>query len=503
MLSKVISCSFVGVSGFLVDVEVDISNGMPMFNIVGLGDTAVLESRDRVRSAMKNMNFDIMPKRITVNLSPADIRKEGASFDLPIAIGILSSFGYIKDNKLGDYMILGELSLSGEIKKVKGIINSIITTKEKNLKGIILPYDNAPEASLISGVEIIPVKTLKEVAEFLNGMPIENYKFERPAPQPPRYDVDFKDIKGQSKAKRAMEIAAAGGHNVFMVGSPGSGKSMIAKRFPTILPSMSEEEIVETTKIYSIAGLLTKDLPLVNTRPFRSPHHTSSDVSLIGGGAIPKPGEISLSHNGVLFLDEVSEFPRQVLEVLRQPLEDRIVTVARANSTIEFPASFMMLAASNPCHCGYLYETSSDSPKKCSCTNAQINNYQKKISGPIIDRMDIYLEIKRLSDTELMRYEDGESSADIKIRVDSARTIQRKRYNSHRTNSQMSAAEVKKHCRLDSPSELIMKSAIQNLGLSGRGFDKILRVARTIADLNDSPNIQKEHLVEAIGYRKM
>lgn len=502
MFAKVISCSVFGINGYIVNVEIDVSNGLPMFNIVGLGDTAISESRERVKSAIKNSGFDIFPKRIVVNLSPADLRKEGTLFDLPVAVSLLSAYGYVKEKKTEEFMIVGELSLDGKIKRVDGIINSVITAKQNGIKGIILPYENRDEAAVIKGIEIYPVKTLKECINFINGEEeVEKYEIEF-KPTEKSYEIDFRDVKGQEKAKRAMEIAAAGGHNFMMIGSPGAGKSMLAKRIVTILPQLSEEEMIESTKIYSISGLLGKKNPIVDERPFRAPHHTSSDVAIIGGGRFPKPGEISLSHNGVLFLDEFGEFSKSVIEVLRQPLEDKVVTVSRALTTVEFPADFILVAASNPCPCGYLFEDG-NSVKACVCSQYQIQNYHKKISGPILDRMDMYIEIKKIPDEKLFKYGDGESSEKIRERVEEAREVQRKRYGKSKTNSAMSQDELKRYAALDKESEEIMKSAVRNLGLSGRGFDKILKVARTIADIEASENIKKEHLIEALGYRKM
>ena len=502
MFSKVIGCSVFGIKGYIVNVEIDISNGLPMFNIVGLGDTAISESRERVRSAIKNSGYDLMPKRIVVNLSPADLRKEGTGFDLPVALALLSAFGYITDGKLKDMMIVGELSLDGQVKGVDGIINSVITAMENGIKGIIVPYENREEASIIKGVDVYPVKNLRECVEFFNG----EYKIERYEGnyniEESSFNIDFKEVKGQERAKRGMEIAAAGGHNFMMVGSPGSGKSMLAKRIITILPEMSEEEIIESTKIYSISGMLNKKKNIITERPFRAPHHTSSDVAIIGGGRFPKPGEISLAHNGVLFLDEFGEFSKSVVEVLRQPLEDKVVSVSRALSTVEFPADFILIAASNPCPCGYLYEDA-NSVKSCVCSPFQIQNYQKKISGPILDRMDMYIEIKKIPEEKLFQFEEGESSAEIRKRVERARAVQKERYGGVRTNSSMTQAEIKKYCKLGLESEELLKSAARNLGLSGRGFDKILKVARTIADIENSKNIEQEHLIEALGYRKM
>ncbi|BDU50891.1 YifB family Mg chelatase-like AAA ATPase [Haliovirga abyssi] len=502
MLSKIISSSFIGVKGFIVGVEVDVARGLPSFTIVGLGDAAISESKERVRAAIKNSDISLTPKKIIVNLSPADMKKEGSYFDLPISIGILASLEQIKFDKLDRYLIVGELSLSGEIRRVKGIINSVITAKENGLEGVILPFGNYEEAKMIKGIKIVPVKNLNEAIDFLNDdieINLDNIKIENHI-ENNVIEYDFKDVKGQEKAKRAVEISAAGGHNLLMIGSPGSGKSMIAKRVPGILPEMTDEDIIEATKIYSIAGLLTEKNPIIRKRPFRSPHHTASDVALIGGGRVPRPGEISLAHNGVLFLDELTEFPRKVLEVLRQPLEDRIVSISRAAFNVTLPANFITIAAANPCKCGFLYETS-DSPKQCTCTPSEVKKYQQKLSGPIIDRMDLYVEIRRLSEEELLNYKEGESSEKIKLRVEKARDIQRRRFKSKKTNSNMTSRDIKKYCKLDEKSEELIKLASRRIGLSGRGFDKILKTARTIADLNESEQIQKEHILEAVSYR--
>lgn len=502
MFSKVIGCSVFGIKGYIVDVEVDISNGLPMFNIVGLADTAISESKERVRSAVKNSGYDLLPKRVVVNLSPADLRKEGTGFDLPIALSLLCANGYILEENLREYMVIGELSLDGEVKKVDGIINSVITAMENGIKGIIVPYDNKDEAAVIRGINIYPVKNLRQCIGFFNKeVKIENYMADLEIKEQ-NFTIDFKEVKGQEKAKRGMEIAAAGGHNFMMIGSPGAGKSMLAKRIVTILPKMSESEIIESTKIYSISGILNKKGAVVIERPFRAPHHTSSDVAIIGGGRFPKPGEISLAHNGVLFLDEFGEFSKGVIEVLRQPLEDKVVSVSRALSTIEFPADFILVAASNPCPCGYLYEDG-NSVKSCVCTPFQIQNYQKKISGPILDRMDMYIEIKKIPEEKLFKYEEGEDSKTIRDRVEKARETQYKRYKVNKTNSSMTQGDIKEYCKLDDESKELLKTAAKQLGLSGRGFDKIMKVARTIADIENSEMIKQEHLIEALGYRKI
>lgn len=499
MLAEILSASFFGVEGYLVKVEVDLSNGLPYFNIVGLGDAAISESKERVKAGIKNSGYEMFPKRIVVNLSPADVRKEGSGFDLPIAIGILACNGRVIKERLADYIIIGELSLSGEINPVKGIINAVITAKENDIKGIIIPYENYLEGTMIDGVEVVPARNLTDVIKFLNDGSIPVYEEEKEEVEE-YYSLDFAEVKGQAQAKRAMEIAAAGGHNLFMVGSPGAGKSMLAKRLPTIMPEMDEDEVIECTKIYSIAGMLNEEMPVVQKRPFRSPHHTASNVSLIGGGRIPKPGEITLAHNGVLFLDEMAEFPKQIIETLRQPLEDREVSISRAMYRIKFPSNFILVGASNPCSCGYYGEM--DSAHTCSCSERDVQRYMSKISGPIVDRMDLYVEIKRLTEEELLEYKDGEDSASIKKRVKEAREIQRERFGGSKTNSNMNQGEIKKFCKLGEVEKELLKKAGRNLGLSARSFDKILKVARTIADLEGIESVGRGHLLEAINFRK-
>lgn len=498
MLSEVLSASFFGVEGYLIKVEVDISNGLPIFNIVGLGDTAISESKERVRASIKNSGYDFNPKRIIVNLAPAHIRKEGSSFDLPIALGILMAFGLVDSDKAKEYILLGELSLNGDINLVTGIINAVITAKENNIKGIIVPYENYLEATMIKGVEIIPVKNLKNVVEFFNEGKRLEY-IEKIIETEELDEYDFSEVKGQYKAKRAMEIAAAGGHNLFMIGSPGAGKSMLAKRLPTILPKMVEEEIIESTKIFSIAGLLNEKKPIVTIRPFRTPHHTASGVSIIGGGRIPKPGEITLAHNGVLFLDEMNEFPKQLIETLRQPLEDKEITLSRAMYRVKFPSNFILIGASNPCKCGNYGD---DRGKPCNCTEKEVKNYMGRISGPILDRMDLYIDIKRLNEDELLDYSPSEKSKDIRIRVENSREIQRERYGKNKTNSQMNRGDLTKFCVLGKEEKDLIKKASERMSLSARSFDKILKISRTIADLEESKGIKREHLLEALSFRK-
>ena len=506
MLSRVISSTFLGIDSYVIDVEVDATNGLPTLNIVGLPDAAISESKERVRSAIKNSGYEVFPRRITVNLSPAGIRKEGSSFDLPIAIGMLSSFGFFNESsdssfrkRMETYLVIGELSLSGDVKRTKGVINAVLCARENGFQGIIVPYENLGEASIVDGIDVVGVKTLVEAAEFLTiGKRVEyqmelNYYSDEVYP-------DFYDVKGQSFAKRAMEIAAAGGHNIYMTGSPGSGKSMLAKRLPGILPKLNSRESIETTKIYSSAGLLDEEMPIIQRRPFRSPHHSSSDIALVGGGKTPKPGEISLAHNGVLFLDEVGEFSRRVLETLRQPLEDGKISISKANYKVDFPSDFILVMASNPCQCGFLFEEHAN--KRCTCTQTEIKKYRKKVSGPILDRIDLYVEMRRVPQEELLEYGGGEKSHKIKARVEAARKVQEKRYNGSCTNSNMPQDYIKEHCKLDAESKVLIKNAGESLGLSARAFDKILRVARTISDLDGCEHIKSTHIMEAISFRK-
>lgn len=505
MLSKVISSAVLGIDAYPVEVEVDISSrGLPFFSTVGLPDAAVKESKERVRAALKNTGFDFPLRQIVVNLAPADIKKEGSAFDLPIAIGMLIAEGVLAQDTVRDYLIVGELSLDGRVKPVRGALSMAVLAKKAGYRGMLLPAENAHEAAVVESVNIYAMHTLPQVVEFLSG---------RQAVPPTRinvhdafqaysvYQEDFSEVRGQEHAKRALEVAAAGGHNIIMIGPPGSGKTMLARRLSTILPQMNFDEAIETTKIHSIMGLLGKDQPLIATRPFRSPHHTISDAGLIGGGQIPKPGEVSLSHNGVLFLDELPEFKRNVLEALRQPLEDGRVTISRALTSITYPASFMLVAAMNPCKCGFF----GDPFHQCICTPHQIHTYRSKISGPLMDRFDIHIEVPAVKFREISSDEQAEKSNDIRERVTKARKIQQDRYRGDGiyANSQMKQRHIRKYCRIDDSCKRLMEHAMDRMGLSARAYSRILKVARTIADLEGAEHISSEHISEAIQYRNL
>ena len=505
MLATVLSSAMLGIDAYIVKVEVDVSGGMPAFSTVGLPDNAIKESRDRVTAAIKNSGFYFPPTRITANLAPADIRKAGSAFDLPIALGVMGATNQVNLARLENAIILGELALDGSIRGIQGGLPIAIAAKENGIQDLILPAENAKEAAIVEGVNVYPVTSLAEAAAFLNSE-------KEIAPEPhtlsthghkaqPDALLDLLDVKGQEHVKRAIEVAAAGGHNLIMIGPPGSGKTMIAKRIPSILPKLSMDESLETTKIQSIIGILPNDTPLVVTRPYRSPHHTISDAGLIGGGKIPRPGEVSLAHNGVLFLDELPEFRRNVLEVMRQPLEDRQVTISRASASLTYPANFMLVAAMNPCPCGFF----SDPNRDCKCSPTQIQNYVSRISGPLLDRIDIQVEVPAVKYAELANETTGEPSVHVQERVEKARHIQQQRFadTTIHANASMESKQIREYCKIDSQAQELLRVAINQLGLSARAYDRILKVARTIADLDRNPHIEAVHVSEAIQYRSL
>ncbi|MDD7351015.1 MAG: YifB family Mg chelatase-like AAA ATPase [Clostridia bacterium] len=504
MLAKLISYALSGVDGFKVEIEVDLNAGLPSYEIVGLGDTAVKESKERVRSAIKNSLFAFPLKKITINLAPADSKKEGSYFDLAIAVAILAASEQIEDKSYKDYVMIGELSLDGTLRHIKGVMPLLISALQAGYKKFIIPSANAEEASYVDGCEIYALDNLKSVVELLRGeqehKPLTTKRFVNNSAFN-KYNVDFSEVKGQFVAKRAIEIAVAGGHNIIMIGPPGAGKTMMAKCVPTIMPDMSFEEAIEVTKIHSIAGVLDSSKGIVSRRPFRTPHHTATMPALIGGGANAKPGEVSLAHNGVLFLDEMPEYQRKTLETLRQPLEDGYVTVSRAKQTLEYPARFMLVASMNPCPCGNF----GSKTQQCKCTASEIHKYVSKLSGPLIDRIDLQIEVDNISYEELRGDGEAESSAEIKKRVEKARAIQRDRYKGSNifVNAYMTNAQVKKYCALDKTCETLLKNAFEKLNLSARASTRILKVARTIADLEGSENIRPQHITEAIQYRSL
>lgn len=504
MIAKIFSSCVIGINAYEVTVETDITSGLPGFNIVGLPDIAIKESRDRIKSDIKNSDFAFPAKKITINLAPAAVKKEGSSFDLPIALSILASENVLDSSRMTDYIFCGELSLDGKLKPIRGVLPIAIALPEMDKKRLVLPKENVKEAASVRGIEIYGVSSLKEAVDFING----NISI-KPSPgnadislkKNSSYKVDFSDVKGQEHVKRGLEVAAAGSHSILLIGPPGSGKSMLAKRLPTILSDITFEESLETSRIHSVAGLLSPSKGLIGTRPFRSPHHTISYAALVGGGSNPMPGEISLAHNGVLFLDELPEFKRSVLEVLRQPMEEGAITVSRVSETVTYPSKFMLVTAMNPCLCGYF----TDPKRECHCTPYQIQRYLSKISGPLLDRIDIHLEVPRLDLDHLTEKRRGEPSSEIRKRVDKARDMQKTRYKHDgiHCNAHLEPKGLEKHCTMTSEAIELLKLAILELGISARAYDKILKVARTIADLDGKDMIEAHHVSEAIGYRSL
>ena len=507
MLYRTLSAAVYGIEANLVEVEVDVGSSKPgEFTVVGLPDVAVKESRERIRSAVKNCGYEFpTPYSVTVNLAPADLRKEGSAFDLPMALGILGCNNAFFGKQLADTVFIGELSLDGGVRPVRGALSAAIAARERGLKRLVVPEANAKEAALVEGIEVFAVKSLPQAADLINApemaQPVR-VNSRAMLEEASAYGVDLRDVRGQQAAKRALEVACAGGHNILMIGPPGAGKTLIAKRIPTILPPMTLEEAIETTRIHSVAGVLENGRGLAATRPFRSPHHTISDAGLIGGGAIPRPGEVSLGHNGVLFLDELPEFQRNVLEVMRQPLEDGFVNIARAAISVSFPARFMLAAAMNPCPCGYF----GDGVRECHCTPPQIQRYVSKVSGPLLDRIDIHIEVPAVKFRELREGSQGEGSPEVRARVIEARRRQAARFAGEKNlyaNAQMPPKVIRKYAAISAESEKLLESAMARLGLSARAHDRILKVARTIADLGGSEGIEAKHLSEAIQYRTL
>ncbi|PIP19685.1 MAG: hypothetical protein COT38_01895 [Candidatus Omnitrophica bacterium CG08_land_8_20_14_0_20_41_16] len=513
MTAKVLSFGLQGIEAYPIEIEVDVSWGLPAINVVGLPDSAIRESRERVKSAIKNSGFNWPTERITVSLAPSGVKKEGACFDLGIALGILYATEQINGLKLNDYFILGELSLDGILRPGRGVLPIAMEIAKCGRRNIIIPWENAKEAAIVSGVNVFPVKTLRETVEFLNNPQMPPFKIDlgNLFQESNHYNIDFSEVKGQYLAKRAIEVAVAGGHNIAMIGPPGSGKTMLAKRIPTIMPELTLEEALEVTKIHSVTGNLTNQNGIISTRPFRAPHHSISSVALVGGGPLPIPGEISLAHQGVLFLDELPEFQRASLEALRQPLEDGKINICRIKKSLTFPASFILVVAFNPCPCGYL----GDPRKACHCNTTKIDNYIGKISGPLLDRIDIHIELPRVKYKELVEIKEAEASVAIKARIEKARSVQRERFSAEGRsayggknkgifyNAQMNGKLIKKYCALGNEAKDLLRLALTELGLSARAYDKILKIARTIADLAGSETILAEHISEAVQYRSL
>ncbi len=504
MLGKVNSAGLAGLEGYIAEVEIDISPGLPSFDIVGLPDTAVRESKERVRAAIKNSGFEFPVNRITVNLAPAHTKKEGPAYDLPIALAILSATGQVQSSELDRYVFLGELSLEGKVKSVSGALPMAITAREAGFREIVVPEEIAEEAGVVNNIGVLPASSISEIISHINQESlIKHYSVDvnNLFSSSCTYQVDFADVKGQENVKRALEVAAAGAHNCIMIGSPGTGKTMMARRLPTILPDMTFEEALQVTKIHSIAGVLPPKTPLITVRPFRSPHHTVSAVSLVGGGKMPKPGEVSLAHYGVLFLDELPEFQKDALEVMRQPLEDGMITVSRINASFTYPSRFMLIASMNPCRCGYML----DPARNCTCTPNQVQQYMGRISGPLLDRIDIHIEVAPVGYRDLDTQSGTESSDEIRKRVNKARKTQLERYRDMNIffNSQLKPSQLARFCKLGEQERMLLRKAFDKMGLSARAHDRILRVARTIADLDGSDVINSGHLAEAIQYRSL